>query len=157
MSPNPDLTAREIEVIRLPASGRSNRAIAEALFLSEATVKPTSCASTASSEPATARRPSPKPSGGARWTSPEPRAVAHLRAVRRPGSMIEPGRRGIALVATWPSADGVTLQGRVSARRQVDAKVTRVHPRLNPPTVRRLVKPPTLLTTPVTAKPSPAR
>ncbi|ADJ47266.1 two-component system response regulator [Amycolatopsis mediterranei S699] len=39
VSPDPDLTTREIEVIRLLASGRSNRAIAEALFLSEATVK----------------------------------------------------------------------------------------------------------------------
>jgi DNA-binding NarL/FixJ family response regulator len=39
VSPDPDLTAREIEVIRLLASGRSNRAIAEALFLGEATVK----------------------------------------------------------------------------------------------------------------------
>lgn len=34
-----DLSRREIEVVRLMAQGRSNRAIAEALFLSEATVK----------------------------------------------------------------------------------------------------------------------
>jgi DNA-binding NarL/FixJ family response regulator len=39
VSPDPDLTAREIEVVRLMASGRSNRAIAESPFLSEATVK----------------------------------------------------------------------------------------------------------------------
>ncbi|MFD5463806.1 response regulator [Kitasatospora sp. NPDC127059] len=37
--PDADLTEREVEVIRLAADGLSNRAIAEALFLSEATVK----------------------------------------------------------------------------------------------------------------------
>ncbi|MGW3961610.1 response regulator transcription factor [Amycolatopsis sp. NPDC005003] len=37
--PDPELTARELDVVRLLASGHSNRAIAEALFLSEATVK----------------------------------------------------------------------------------------------------------------------
>ncbi|WP_369244764.1 response regulator [Streptomyces sp. R41] len=37
--PDQDLSHREIEVVRLLAEGRSNRAIAEALFLSEATVK----------------------------------------------------------------------------------------------------------------------
>ncbi|WP_037676685.1 response regulator transcription factor [Streptomyces griseus] len=39
VSPRAELTGREVEVIRLMAEGRSNRAIAEALFLSEATVK----------------------------------------------------------------------------------------------------------------------
>jgi len=39
VSPAQELTRREIEVVRLMAEGRSNRAIAEALFLSEATVK----------------------------------------------------------------------------------------------------------------------
>ncbi|MFI6542743.1 response regulator [Streptomyces prunicolor] len=39
VSPAQDLTAREVEVVRLMAEGHSNRAIAEALFLSEATVK----------------------------------------------------------------------------------------------------------------------
>lgn len=37
--PEQDLSHREIEVVRLMAEGRSNRAIAEALYLSEATVK----------------------------------------------------------------------------------------------------------------------
>ncbi|AUG80289.1 LuxR family transcriptional regulator [Kitasatospora sp. MMS16-BH015] len=37
--PDADLTEREVEVIRLAAEGLGNRAIAEALFLSEATVK----------------------------------------------------------------------------------------------------------------------
>jgi DNA-binding NarL/FixJ family response regulator len=37
--PDHDLTHREIEVVRLMAEGRSNRAIAETLFLSEATIK----------------------------------------------------------------------------------------------------------------------
>ncbi|WP_329315862.1 response regulator transcription factor [Streptomyces sp. NBC_01262] len=37
--PRPDLTQRETEVVRLMADGHSNRAIAETLFLSEATVK----------------------------------------------------------------------------------------------------------------------
>lgn len=37
--PTVTLTARETEVLRLVAQGESNRAIAEALFLSEATVK----------------------------------------------------------------------------------------------------------------------
>ncbi|MFD5076455.1 response regulator [Streptomyces sp. NPDC058371] len=39
VSPDHELTGREIEVVRLMAEGRSNRAIAEALVLSEATVK----------------------------------------------------------------------------------------------------------------------
>ncbi|WP_406333508.1 response regulator [Streptomyces sp. NBC_00203] len=39
VSPRHDLSDREIEVVRLMAEGRSNRAIAEALFLSEATIK----------------------------------------------------------------------------------------------------------------------
>ncbi|UIX28966.1 response regulator transcription factor [Streptomyces sp. GQFP] len=39
VSPEHELSGREIEVVRLMAEGRSNRAIAEALFLSEATVK----------------------------------------------------------------------------------------------------------------------
>ncbi|MFG2375509.1 response regulator [Streptomyces sp. NPDC048504] len=39
VSPAQELTQREVEVVRLMAEGRSNRAIAEALFLSEATVK----------------------------------------------------------------------------------------------------------------------
>lgn len=39
VSPDHELSGREIEVVRLMAEGRSNRAIAEALFLSEATVK----------------------------------------------------------------------------------------------------------------------
>ncbi|MFI1356197.1 response regulator [Streptomyces sp. NPDC020898] len=38
-SPEHELSGREVEVVRLLAEGRSNRAIAEALFLSEATVK----------------------------------------------------------------------------------------------------------------------
>jgi DNA-binding NarL/FixJ family response regulator len=38
-APRPDLTQRETEVVRLMADGHSNRAIAETLFLSEATVK----------------------------------------------------------------------------------------------------------------------
>jgi DNA-binding NarL/FixJ family response regulator len=38
-NPRPDLTQREREVVRLMADGHSNRAIAETLFLSEATVK----------------------------------------------------------------------------------------------------------------------
>ncbi|MER6418216.1 response regulator transcription factor [Streptomyces sp. NPDC001137] len=37
--PDADLTGREVEVVRLAAEGLTNRAIAEALFLSEATVK----------------------------------------------------------------------------------------------------------------------
>jgi DNA-binding NarL/FixJ family response regulator len=39
VSPDHELSGREMEVVRLMAEGRSNRAIAEALFLSEATVK----------------------------------------------------------------------------------------------------------------------
>lgn len=39
VDPEQDLSQREIEVVRLLAEGRSNRAIAEALYLSEATVK----------------------------------------------------------------------------------------------------------------------
>ena len=39
VDPARELTQREVEVVRLMAEGRSNRAIAEALFLSEATVK----------------------------------------------------------------------------------------------------------------------
>ncbi|MFJ3306969.1 response regulator [Streptomyces sp. NPDC086549] len=39
VSPEPDLTEREVEVIGLLARGLGNRAIAQALFLSEATVK----------------------------------------------------------------------------------------------------------------------
>jgi DNA-binding NarL/FixJ family response regulator len=39
VSPDHELSEREIEVVRLMAEGRSNRAIAEALVLSEATVK----------------------------------------------------------------------------------------------------------------------
>ncbi|MFF3582449.1 MULTISPECIES: response regulator [Streptomyces] len=39
VDPEQDLSHREIEVVRLLAEGRSNRAIAEALYLSEATVK----------------------------------------------------------------------------------------------------------------------
>ncbi|WP_405904943.1 response regulator transcription factor [Streptomyces sp. NBC_00828] len=39
VSPDHELSGREIEVVRLMAQGRSNRAIAEPLFLSEATVK----------------------------------------------------------------------------------------------------------------------
>ncbi|MFG3027975.1 response regulator [Streptomyces sp. NPDC048253] len=38
-SPRRELSGREVEVVRLLAEGLSNRAIAEALFLSEATVK----------------------------------------------------------------------------------------------------------------------
>ncbi|MFG3025298.1 response regulator [Streptomyces sp. NPDC048254] len=38
-APRPDLTQREREVVRLMADGHGNRAIAEILFLSEATVK----------------------------------------------------------------------------------------------------------------------
>ncbi|MET9671276.1 response regulator transcription factor [Streptomyces sp. NPDC006475] len=37
--PEPSLTGREIEVVRLLARGHSNKAIADALFLAEATVK----------------------------------------------------------------------------------------------------------------------
>ncbi|ELS50842.1 putative Two-component system response regulator [Streptomyces viridochromogenes Tue57] len=39
VNPAPELTQRESEVVRLMADGHSNRAIADALFLSEATVK----------------------------------------------------------------------------------------------------------------------
>ncbi|MBW8736309.1 MAG: response regulator transcription factor [Streptomyces turgidiscabies] len=39
VSPEQELSGREIEVVRLMAEGLSNRAIAEALFLSEATIK----------------------------------------------------------------------------------------------------------------------
>ncbi|WP_327715782.1 response regulator transcription factor [Streptomyces sp. NBC_00490] len=39
VSPDVALTGREVEVVRLAAEGLSNRAIAQALFLSEATVK----------------------------------------------------------------------------------------------------------------------
>jgi DNA-binding NarL/FixJ family response regulator len=39
VSPPPELTEREREVVRLMADGHSNRAIAQALYLSEATVK----------------------------------------------------------------------------------------------------------------------
>ncbi|MEU9916562.1 response regulator transcription factor [Streptomyces sp. NPDC051001] len=39
VSPDVDLTGREVEVVRLAAEGLSNRAIAQALFLSEATIK----------------------------------------------------------------------------------------------------------------------
>ncbi|GHD55799.1 DNA-binding response regulator [Streptomyces mirabilis] len=39
VNPEQDLSHRENEVVRLLAEGRSNRAIAEALYLSEATVK----------------------------------------------------------------------------------------------------------------------
>ncbi|MGW1503329.1 response regulator [Streptomyces mirabilis] len=39
VDPEQDLSHREVEVVRLPAEGRSNRAIAEAPYLSEATVK----------------------------------------------------------------------------------------------------------------------
>ncbi|MGW1759089.1 response regulator [Streptomyces mirabilis] len=39
VDPEQDLSHREIEVVRLLAEGRSNRDIAEALYLSEATVK----------------------------------------------------------------------------------------------------------------------
>ena len=39
VDPARELTQREVEVVRLMAEGRSNRAIAEALFLSEATIK----------------------------------------------------------------------------------------------------------------------
>lgn len=39
VSPEHELSGREIEVVRLMAEGLSNRAIAETLFLSEATVK----------------------------------------------------------------------------------------------------------------------
>ena len=39
VSPDHDLTEREIEVVGLMSEGRSNKAIADALFLSEATVK----------------------------------------------------------------------------------------------------------------------
>ncbi|MFF4276611.1 response regulator [Streptomyces sp. NPDC001536] len=39
VSPDVELTGREAEVVRLAAEGLSNRAIAQALFLSEATVK----------------------------------------------------------------------------------------------------------------------
>ncbi|KUL32162.1 response regulator transcription factor [Streptomyces regalis] len=39
VSPAPELTQRESEVVRLMADGHSNRAIADALYLSEATVK----------------------------------------------------------------------------------------------------------------------
>ncbi|MFF4732675.1 response regulator [Streptomyces mirabilis] len=39
VNPEQDLSHREIEVVRLLAEGHSNRAIAEALYLSEATVK----------------------------------------------------------------------------------------------------------------------
>ncbi|WP_435852724.1 LuxR C-terminal-related transcriptional regulator [Streptomyces mirabilis] len=39
VNPEQDLSHREIEVVRLLAEGSSNRAIAEALYLSEATVK----------------------------------------------------------------------------------------------------------------------
>ncbi|MER6183334.1 response regulator transcription factor [Streptomyces sp. NPDC001652] len=39
VSPDVDLTGREVEVVRLAAEGLSNRAIAQSLFLSEATVK----------------------------------------------------------------------------------------------------------------------
>ncbi|KUL24230.1 response regulator [Streptomyces regalis] len=39
VSPAPELTGRERQVVRLMADGHSNRSIAESLFLSEATVK----------------------------------------------------------------------------------------------------------------------
>lgn len=39
VSPAPELTGREREVVRLMADGHSNRAIAAALYLSEATIK----------------------------------------------------------------------------------------------------------------------
>jgi DNA-binding NarL/FixJ family response regulator len=39
VSPPPELTEREREVVRLMADGHSNRSIAESLFLSEATIK----------------------------------------------------------------------------------------------------------------------
>lgn len=39
VDPEQDLSHREIEVVRLLAEGRSNRGIAEALYLSEAMVK----------------------------------------------------------------------------------------------------------------------
>ena len=39
INPSPELTAREIGVIQLLANGHGNRAIADSLFLSEATVK----------------------------------------------------------------------------------------------------------------------
>lgn len=39
VSPAPELTQREREVVRLMADGHSNRSIAQALYLGEATVK----------------------------------------------------------------------------------------------------------------------
>ncbi|MGQ4402624.1 response regulator [Streptomyces hayashii] len=39
VSPAPELTVREREVVRLVADGHSNRAIADSLYLSEATIK----------------------------------------------------------------------------------------------------------------------
>lgn len=39
VSPAPELTGRERQVVRLMADGHSNRSIADALYLSEATVK----------------------------------------------------------------------------------------------------------------------
>ncbi|MFG2255832.1 LuxR C-terminal-related transcriptional regulator [Streptomyces mirabilis] len=49
--PERDVRHREIDVVRLLAEGRSNRGIAEALYLSEATVRP--CAGDCSNSPDT--------------------------------------------------------------------------------------------------------
>jgi LuxR family transcriptional regulator, maltose regulon positive regulatory protein len=51
------LTARELEVLRLIAAGRSNQRIARELFVSLDTAKSTSRTSWASSAPPTAPRP----------------------------------------------------------------------------------------------------
>ncbi len=90
-TPPDGLTTRETEVLTQLAAGHSNTEIAQQLFVSETTIKPTSTTSTSKSAPPTAPKPSATPTN---TTSP-----SHNPSGSSAEAMEESGIEGALLVS----------------------------------------------------------